>query len=162
MQDVGTDRPDSAAASRWSLLCRVDERLCALPLASVVETTRPLPIEPVTGAPAFVLGLSIVRGTAVPVVDAERLLGGQRSTPSRFVMLRVGKRFVALAVDGVVGVRQLGAASLQELPPLLRNADAAVVSNIGTLDSELLVVLQAIRIVPEAFFVAIEAEALAS
>jgi purine-binding chemotaxis protein CheW len=146
----------------WSLLCRVDARLCALPLESVVETTRPLPIEPVVGAPEFVRGLSIVRGVAVPIVDAERLLGGGGSTPTRFVLLHVGERMVGLAVEAVVGVRQIGGASLQELPPLLRSADANVVSTIGTLDSELLVVLQAMRIVPDAFFAAVDAKALAS
>ena len=146
----------------WSLLCRVDAWLCALPLEGVVETLRPLPIEPVAGAPDFVLGLSVVRGAAVPIVDVERLLGGRGANPTRFVMLKVGERRVGLAVEGVVGVRQIGATSLEDLPPLLRNAEADVVSTIGTLDSELLVVLQAVRIIPEAFFAAVEGKALAS
>jgi len=151
------------AGEEWSLLCRVDERLCSLPIDSVIETTRPLPIEPVAGAPSFVLGLSIVRGMPVPIVDAERLLGGEKgATPTRFVILKVGERRVGLAVDAAVGVRQIGAASMQELPPLLRNADAEMVSTIGMLDSELLVVLEAMRIVPESFFAVVEAEALAS
>jgi hypothetical protein len=45
-----------------SLLCRVDTRLCALPLATVLETLRRLSIEPLAGAPAFVLGRSVIRG----------------------------------------------------------------------------------------------------
>jgi purine-binding chemotaxis protein CheW len=148
--------------SGWSLLCRVDARLCALPLESVIETMRPLPVEPVAGAPPFVLGLSIVRGAAAPIVDAERLLGGRASNPGRFVMLKVGGRTVGLAVEAVAGVRQLGTVTLQEMPPLLRSADAEVVETIGTLDTELLLVLQAMRIAPESFFAAIETEALAS
>jgi purine-binding chemotaxis protein CheW len=150
------------AGDAWSLLCRVETRLCALPLDNVVETMRPLPIEPVAGAPDFVLGLSVVRGAPVPIVDVERLLGGKSVNPARFVMLKVGERCVGLAVESAVGIRQIGAASLQDLPPLLRNAEADAVSTIGTLDSELLVVLQAVRIVPEAFFAALEGEALAS
>jgi purine-binding chemotaxis protein CheW len=146
----------------WSLLCRVDTRLCALPLENIIETTRPLPIEPVAGAPDFLLGLAVVRGAAVPIVDAERLLGGGQVSASRFVMLRVGERRVGLAVESVLGVRQVVADSLEELPPLLRGADAAAVSAIGTLDAELLMVLQAARIVPEALLAALETEALAS
>src|SRR5436853_466591 len=106
-----------------SLFCRVNTRLCALPLESIVETTRPLPCEPVAGTPAFVLGLSVIRGVAVPVVDAGQLLSGQRSAPSRFVVLKVGDRRVALAVEAVVGVRSVGALALQDLPPLVRSAD---------------------------------------
>ena len=148
--------------SGLSLLCRVDTRLCALPLESVIEMTRPLPVEPVAGAPDFVLGLSVVRGSAVPIVDAGRLLSGGRSPLSRFVILRVRERRVGLAVDAVLGVRSLQARSLEELPPLLRSAAADVVEAIGTLDSELLMILRAVRIVPEELLAAIETEALAS
>jgi purine-binding chemotaxis protein CheW len=133
-----------------------------LPLANVIETTRPLPIEPVAGAPDFVLGLAIVRGAAVPIVDAGRLLGGGKSAPARFVMLTVGKRRVGLAVAGVAGIHHVAAMSLEELPPLLRSADAAVVSAIGTLDAELLMILQTVRIVPEELLAALEKEAIAS
>lgn len=145
-----------------SLLCRVDQRLCALPLAGVVETIRPLPVEPVAGAPAFVLGLSVVRGVPTPIVDAARLLGGSGGAPKRVVILKVGERRVGLAVDAVLGLDRIGASSLQALPPLLRNGETEGVSALGTLDSELLIVLQAVRLVPESLLAALETKALAS
>ena len=145
-----------------SLLCRVGTRLCALPLECVIEMTRPLTIDAVAGAPEFVLGLSIVRGSAVPIVDAGQLLGGKRSSPTRVVMLRVGERRVGLAVDEVIGVRSVDGGSLDEMPPLLRSAHAAVVSAIGTLDAELLMILKAVRIVPDELLTSIEMQALAS
>jgi chemotaxis signal transduction protein len=37
---------------------------------------RPLPIEPLSRMPCFVLGLSIIRRSPVPVIDARRLLNG--------------------------------------------------------------------------------------
>jgi purine-binding chemotaxis protein CheW len=40
-----------------SLVCRVATRICALPVGVVIETLRPLPLEPIAGAPAFVTGL---------------------------------------------------------------------------------------------------------
>lgn len=57
-----------------ALICRVRTWLCALPLAHVVETLRPLPVRGLAGAPSFVLGLALLRGQAVPVVDAAQLL----------------------------------------------------------------------------------------
>src|ERR1700733_14675484 len=97
-----------------SLLFRVRARLCALPLAHVVETMRPLPVEAMAGAPRCVRGLAIIRGAPIPVVDVAELLGegsvqtdtGTRSQPAaRFVAVKVADRGIALAVDGVLGVR---------------------------------------------------------
>ena len=148
--------------SGLSLLCRADTRLFALPLQSVVETMRPLPIEAVAGAPDFVLGLAVIRGMAVPVVDSGRMLNGKPSSIARFVLLKVGERRIALAVAAVLGLRALTPARLQELPPLIRGADADVIAAIGALDAELLMVLRAVRIVPEDLPATMRQDALAS
>lgn len=131
-----------------SLLCRVGGSLCSIPLEHVVETMRPLPLQPLAGAPSFVQGLSIIRGSPVPVVDAASVISGAPSDPERLVALKVGTRRVALAIDAVVGVRRIPSRDLQDLPPLLRDAPAAVVSAIGTLDGDLLLVLRSCSLLP--------------
>ncbi|HZE91839.1 MAG TPA: chemotaxis protein CheW, partial [Rhizobacter sp.] len=68
-----------------SVICRVQGRLCALPLSHVVETMRPLPTETIAGAPDFVCGLAVIRGAPVPVVDLARLLGATDTQARRFV-----------------------------------------------------------------------------
>jgi purine-binding chemotaxis protein CheW len=133
------------------LICRVSTRVCALPLDAVIETLRPLPVEPIAGAPAFVAGVAIIRGEPMPIVDAARLLGADASSPARFVTLRSGARRFALAVDAVLGVRTLNAGSLGALPPLLGDL-AEIATAIATLDAQLLVVLQASRLVPDEVF----------
>lgn len=139
-----------------SLICRVRARLCALPLVHVVETLRPLPVEPLAGAPAFVRGLCVIRGVPRPVVDATGLLGAQAPgdppagpPPARFVTVRTGAQQVALAVDAVLGVRTVPPESLQTLPPLLQDAGAEAVAAIGRLDTELLLVLRSSRLLPD-------------
>lgn len=146
-------------ASEPMLLCRVGSRLCALPLEHVGETMRPLPVERLAGVPAFILGLSVIRGTPTPVIDAGGLLLGteERFCPTRFVTIKAGPRHVALAVDEVVGVRAVPSASLGELPPLLRDASTEVVEAVGTLDGFLLLVLKSARILPSSVWSAIEA-----
>lgn len=118
---------------------------------------RPLPIEPLAGTPAFVLGLAIIRGLPTPVVDGARLVGGADAAPARFVTLKHGPRPAALAVGEVLGVRTLPAAALSDVPPLLRDASADVVASIGSLDAELLLVLETARLVPDAVWSAIDA-----
>jgi len=145
--------------ARFSLLCRSGSVLCALPLEHVVEVMRPLPIDALPGAPDFVAGMSIVRGAPLPVLVVGRLFGAAEKRPERLVVARVGERRVGLAVDAIVGIRALDVDRLQRLPPLLRDAPGEAVSEIGALDGELLVVLEAARIVPQEVFAAVEMEA---
>jgi purine-binding chemotaxis protein CheW len=131
------------------LVVGVAARFCAVPLQHVVETMRPLPIEVTAGAPSFVRGLSIIRGTPVPVVDLRLLLGIPPEDGTRFVALRIGERRVALLVDEVVGIRRLDGSSLDQLPPLLRDARGGLVQELGTLDTQLLMVLRASHLLPD-------------
>src|SRR6185295_1225682 len=84
------------------LLIQARTRICALPLDHVTETLRPLPIQPVPVAPPFILGLSVIRGEPVPVVDLGRLMGfPEEPRIRRLVSVRVGSRRAALAVEAV-------------------------------------------------------------
>jgi purine-binding chemotaxis protein CheW len=132
-------------------LVRCGARLCALPIEHVVETMRPLPLEPVPGAPPFVRGAALVRGEVTPVVDLRTLLGGDDGPPAtRLVSLRVHPgRGAGLLVDGVLGVHHRAALSAETLPPLLQDAAATVVAELGRLDGELLMILRAGALIPE-------------
>jgi purine-binding chemotaxis protein CheW len=134
-----------------TLLCRVRSCLCALPLRHVIETMRPLPIRPLEGAAPGVLGLCKVRGGPAPVLDAGALLGtAGPAAHTRFVTLRVERRLVALAVEAVVGVASFPGGAFRELPPLLQASAAEAVCTIRAADSELALLLDAARLVPEA------------
>ena len=137
------------------LIVSVGARVCAIPVDQVAETMRPLPIEPIAGAPAFVLGVAMIRGAATPVVDLGALVtsGTSSATWQRFVTIKVGDRRVAIGVDRVIGLRDVD--RISELPPLLRDAGADVIAALGTVDAELLFVLRMARLVPDATWAAI-------
>jgi len=142
------------------LVFKVESVACALPIGAVIETMRPLPLQRVETAPPIVAGLAMIRGTPTPVIDTARLLGTAAATETgRFVTVAVGDRQVALAVTSVVGLRAVAGAELRALPPLLAGAEAGAVSAIGALDRELLLLLRAVRLVPEAVFAATPAAA---
>jgi len=170
------------AESPLAMIVRVAEpgrvndqgRHCAFFVTDVAEVMRPLPIERMANMPRFVLGLSIIRGQPTPIIDAATLLGqgaddarsdGRHSgdvsgagdqdggaTATRFVVMRVGERRVALAVAAVLGVRPVARQSLRALPPLLRHAGDHAVAAIGALDNQLLTVLAGGYLVPPAFW----------
>ena len=140
------------------LLVRSGKRLVALPLGAVVETMRPLPIEPLAPAPDFVAGLSLWRGAPTPVVDLRVVLGDASNEDARRMLgLRLDNgRPVGVLVDEVIGVRDAGAFAGSELPPLLEGAPAERVSTLGSLDGELLTVLEVGALVPPQTWAALE------
>ena len=145
-----TNATPVSSGQRLFALVRAGTCVCALPIETVVETMRPLPTEPVPNMPLFVCGLSIIRGKPVPVIDLGLLIHeGQAGTKSRFVLLRIHDRQIALSVDIVLGVRELNRPLLMDLPPLLREARSGLISAIGALDQQLLLVLETVWIVPE-------------
>ena len=160
-----------AESSQDVLLVRAGARICALPIADVAETMRPLPTVPLAGTPPYVAGAAIARGVAAPVVNLDALLAGSAGSPgspgsdvpgdriganARYVRLRCGGRSALLAVDAVVGVSRL-ASREGDAPPLLSAAAGGVVESLGALDGALLLVLRASRLVPEEAFRAIAA-----
>jgi purine-binding chemotaxis protein CheW len=112
---------------------------------------RPLPIERFPGAPAFVLGVSVIRGMSVPVVDLALLLGADEADHAarRYVTLKLEARDVALSVGEVLGVRDLDPARLFGLPALVDAARCDAIAALGTLDAELLRVLSAANVLSE-------------
>jgi chemotaxis signal transduction protein len=123
--------------------------LVGVRLNYVVEIMPTPPIEIVAGAPPYVRGLCIIRGTAVPVVDVGLLIGGQTTRPARLVTIRTDSRAIALAADAVLGVRAIGEEACASLPPLLRDAVSDTIAAIGIRDRELLYFLRTARIVPD-------------
>lgn len=138
------------------LLARVSSAIYAVPVQHVAEVMRALPIRSIQGVPDFVVGVAIIRGLPVPVVNLECLVHGTAAAPmARFVTVNAGERSVALGVASVVGIRELPDHALQRLPPLVQGATASV-ELIGALDSELLVVLRSSRTIPGQVWSAIE------
>jgi purine-binding chemotaxis protein CheW len=134
------------------LALRTSRCTCVVPLVFVTEVMRPLPIEPLAGAPAGVCGFAIIRGRITPVIDLEVLLGSGTTTPTnttRFVSLRVDNRAIALLVGTVWSIRTLDGTEFESLPPLWRGAHPPAVAALGALDRELLIVLEAARLLPD-------------
>jgi purine-binding chemotaxis protein CheW len=106
---------------------------------------RPCPVERVEAAPPYLAGLAVIRGETIPVVDAALLLSGLSGPVTRFVVLRVGQRRIALAVAEVIGTQVLEADALAELPPLLLGSNE-LIRGLGVLDGQLLEVLESGRL----------------
>jgi purine-binding chemotaxis protein CheW len=130
--------------------------LVALPIDSVVEIMRMLPVEALAGAPEYILGLSIVRGVPVPVVEAGMVVSHEAGDPARLISVKAAARTIALAVDEVIGITAIATDSFDELPPLLGAAATDTIAAIGARDGGLLALLRAGRLVPDEVFARLE------
>lgn len=146
--------PQSRAAKAPSvhhvLLVRAGEWMTALPITEVIETMRALPVRPVAGAPAFVRGVSMIRGELLPVVHLGALLGAKEAPEGgRFVTVRAGTKPFALHVDQVLGAKLIEDAALSSTPALLSEALPQHASKLAALDGQMVVVLRTARLLSD-------------
>jgi purine-binding chemotaxis protein CheW len=90
-----------------------------VPSESVREVFRAASLTPLPRAPGFLLGVTGHRGEVLPVIDLLRLLGkgeARIGTRTRLFVGVSGKRVVALATDGVVGLKRLPLDQIQPTP----------------------------------------------
>jgi purine-binding chemotaxis protein CheW len=138
-----------AAAGGNALVFRAGSLLCALPLDDVIETMRPLAVRPLAGTPPYVRGVTIMRGVPTPVIDVARLVGGEPGEAERFLAVRTERGPVAFATGPIVGIRNASAGGPAQHPALLGGTTGRLVAGVAMLDTEPLLLLQSMRVVPE-------------
>lgn len=141
---------ESGRPGRPVLIVRAGSLCCALPLAHVVETMRPQPLQALRAAPDVVLGVATIRGVATPVVDLAAVLTGEPAPVRRLVTLKTEAGPAALAVSDVIGASDLDELATEPLPPLLADARADAVASLARLDGALVVVLEGAQVIPDA------------
>jgi purine-binding chemotaxis protein CheW len=143
-----------------ALVFRAGPHLCGIGVEHVTEVLRPLPVRPLAGAPAFVCGVSVLRGVPVPVISVRSLVVGQRQASggpaARLVGLRAVPRPAALTVDEVLGVRDLPLDLLYEVSSVFDQAAHGTVAALGAVDDQPLLFLEATRVVPDSVWAVLE------
>jgi purine-binding chemotaxis protein CheW len=112
---------DSAPAQERVELCtfRIAGEDYAVDLKRVREIINPLPVTPVPRAPAFIEGVIRLRTEVIPVVDVRKRFGAPPAPPTRrtkFIVVRIGGRRLALVVDEVTEVVRLQRSEIRAAP----------------------------------------------
>ncbi|MBD8526773.1 chemotaxis protein CheW [Pseudomarimonas arenosa] len=149
---ASVNRKRSECYEQGFLTLQAAGRPCAVPLDAVIEVLRPLPIDALTDVPAYLLGLSVLRGQPVAVLDLPRLLGQPGEAIGRWLHLRVGPRRLALAVPSVGRVEHLDQLDWQPLPALFEGDAARVVQQVAQRDQQLYVQLNVMRLLPDSLW----------
>ena len=121
----------------------------AVEIARVREIANPLALVPLPHAPRAVVGVADYRGAVVPVVDL-RIRFGLGASPStrrtKWIVVDVSGRLVAIVVDAVTEVFGTGGVELRPAPPLASGDDLRGIQGVGNRASALVFVLDISRL----------------
>ncbi len=126
----------------------------ALPLASVVQVLRFENVTSVPMAPPYVEGILNLGGEVVPVVNLRARFGLERGTPgrrSRVLVIEQAGAWHGLLVDEVREILELEESSILRGAAHLAGLQAELVAGIAKVRENLVVILEAARLLaPEA------------
>lgn len=114
-------QPEGAQGGDRVELCtfRIGGEDYAVDIMRVREIINPLPVTRVPRSPSFIEGVIRLRSEVIPVVDVRKRLGQPPEAPTRktrFVVVRIGGRRIALVVDEVTEVLRLPRAEIRPAP----------------------------------------------
>ncbi len=115
-----------------------------LDISTVEGIIKMQPITKMPQAPAYVEGVTNLRGMVVPVVDLRKRFGlpSQNSTKdARIVVVFMGKAKVGMMVDGVSEVLRIPEEAIEATPPMVTSVDTAFIKGIAKLEDGLVTLL---------------------
>lgn len=148
MTEMTEARLDAAPDARTSLLLvRQGAEYFALELTAAVEALELPALARLPGAPASLLGMATIRGAAIPVFAASRVLDvdGRASGNGVLVVVRDGDRQIGMVVDDVEDVIMVDLTTMQQ--PMDSMRGDGVVRGVVRSGSRLVALLDARTIV---------------
>jgi purine-binding chemotaxis protein CheW len=118
-------------------------------IGRVEEIIRMQAITRIPNGPAFIEGVTNLRGRVIPVLDLRKRFGlpaGESTRRSRIVVGELGEHTVGLVVDGVSEVLLVSAEAVEPPSTLVTSADSAFLRGVAKLDERLILLLDLSRI----------------
>jgi|GEM_PF-509084 len=125
------------------VLCLAKE-LYGVGIAAVSEIIMLQPITYVPRAPAFVEGVTNLRGKVLPVIDLRKRFGlaqQPNTKETRIVVAEINHTLVGLIVDAVTQVLRVPAGAVEPPSPVVTTVDSAFISGIAKVGSQLIILL---------------------
>ena len=108
-------------------------------IAAVESIIKMQPITAVPQTPAFVEGVTNLRGTVLPVIDLRQrfgLLAEEETKETRIVVVEMSDATVGMVVDGVSEVLQVTEEDIEPPSPIVMTIDSAFITGIAKVDGQ--------------------------
>lgn len=99
--------------------------------------------------PAYVKGVTNLRGSVLPVLDLRTrfaLEPKEDTRQTRIIIVTMGHVKVGVVVDGVSEVLRVSEESIEPLPPLVNSVDSAFLKGIVRLENRLIILLELAKV----------------
>ncbi|HEU5451255.1 MAG TPA: chemotaxis protein CheW [Terriglobales bacterium] len=122
---------------------RVGQETFGVPIASVQEILRPLPVTPVPGAPPHVEGVINLRGRIVSVVDLRKRCGAPAESHrrNRIVVAETEGRRIGLMVDSASEVLRIAENTIEPPASVFGEAEPGFVTGVAKLANRLVILV---------------------
>ena len=118
-------------------------------IAAVEGIIKMQAITVVPQAPAFVEGVTNLRGKVLPVVDLRRRFGlpaAEATKETRIVVVEMNGVTVGIVVDGVSEVLRVEPEAIEPPSPIVTTIDSAFIRGIAKVDQRLIILLDLAKI----------------
>lgn len=122
---------------------RVGQETFGVPIGSVQEILRPLPVTPVPGAPPHVEGVINLRGRIISIVDLRKRCGApaEPQARNRIVVAETGGRSIGLMVDSASEVLRIAENSIEPPASVFGHAEPGFVTGVAKLANRLVILV---------------------
>lgn len=122
---------------------RVGQETFGVPIGSVQEILRPLPVTPVPGAPPHVEGVINLRGRIISIVDLRKRCGApaEPQARNRIVVAETGGRSIGLMVDSASEVLRIAENSIEPPASVFGQAEPGFVTGVAKLANRLVILV---------------------
>ena len=113
-------------------------------IAAVESIIKLQPITAVPYSPAFVEGVTNLRGRVLPVIDLRKrfgLLAEESTKDTRIVVVEMSGTLVGMIVDAVSEVLRVPAESVELPSPIMTTVDSAFITGIAKVGERLIILL---------------------
>lgn len=118
-------------------------------IAAVEGIIKLQPITAVPHAPAFVEGVTNLRGKVLPVLDLRKRFGlprGDSTKDTRIVVVEMNGATVGMVVDGVSEVLRVSDEAIEPPSPIVTTVDTAFIKGIAKVGERLVILLDLERV----------------
>ncbi|MCX7680737.1 MAG: chemotaxis protein CheW [Anaerolineae bacterium] len=132
---------------------RLAQEYYGVDIAVVDGIVKMQPVTRVPGAPAFIEGITNLRGEILPVIDLRKRFGlpaGEVTRETRIVNVMIDGMKVGLIVDGVSEVLRVAEEDVEPPSPLITGIDAAFIAAIAKVGTRLIILLDLSKVLSRA------------
>jgi len=136
--------PTAAPSEQQLVIFRLGEDYFAMFIAHVNEIIRLQKITPVPKAPAFVIGVTNLRGRVIPVIDLRQRFGlapREDGYRSRIIVADHAGKLIGMIVDGVDEVLTVPSDAIEEPDEIVVSFDSEFLAGIVRLEDRLIILL---------------------